>query len=56
MMLTLNKSSLQNTLYLGVIFDSCLTWINHINNLCQKISKTVGIISTKLDTSTSTSH
>ena len=31
--------------YLGVAFDSNLTWKNHINELCSKLSKTVGIIS-----------
>ena len=30
---------------LGVAFDSNLTWKNHINELCSKLSKTVGIIS-----------
>ena len=30
--------------YLGVTFDSNLTWKNHINKLCSKLSKTVGII------------
>ena len=31
--------------YLGVTFDSNLTWKNHVNELCLKISKTVGIFS-----------
>ena len=31
--------------YLGVIFDSNLTWKNHINEFCLKLSKTVGILS-----------
>ena len=31
--------------YLGVTFDSNLTWKNHINELCSNLSKTVGIIS-----------
>ena len=31
--------------YLGVTFDSNLTWKNHINELCSKLSKTVGVIS-----------
>ena len=31
--------------YLGVTFDSNLTWKNHINELCSKLSKTVGIFS-----------
>ena len=29
--------------YLGVTFDSNLTWKNHINELCSKLSKTVEI-------------
>ena len=31
--------------YLGVMFDSNLTWKNRINELCLKLSKTVGILS-----------
>ena len=31
--------------YLGVTFDSNLTWKNHVNELCLKLSKTVGIFS-----------
>ena len=31
--------------YLGVTFDSNLTWKNHIEELCLKLSKTVGIFS-----------
>ena len=31
--------------YLGVMFDSNLTWKNLINELCLKLSKTVGILS-----------
>ena len=31
--------------YLGVTFDSNLTWKNHVNELCLKPSKTVGIFS-----------
>ena len=31
--------------YLGVNFDSNLTWKNHVNELCLKLSKTVGIFS-----------
>ena len=30
---------------LGVTFDSNLTWKNHVNELCLKLSKTVGIFS-----------
>ena len=31
--------------YLGVTFDSNLTWKNHVNELCLKLLKTVGIFS-----------
>ena len=31
--------------YVGVTFDSNLTWKSHINELCCKLSKTIGIIS-----------
>ena len=31
--------------YLGISFDSNLTWKNHVNDLCLKLSKTVGIFS-----------
>ena len=31
--------------YLGVTSDSNLTWKNHVNELCLKLSKTVGIFS-----------
>ena len=34
-----------STKYLGIIFDSNLTWKSHINELCLKLSKTVGILS-----------
>ena len=30
--------------YLGVTFDSNLTWKNYVNELCLKLSKTVGIL------------
>ena len=30
--------------YLGITFDSNLTWKSHINYLCLKLSKTVGIL------------
>ena len=33
------------TKYLGITFDSNLTWKSHINELCLKLSKTVGILS-----------
>ena len=31
--------------FLGVIFDSNLTWKNHFSEVCLKLSKTVGIFS-----------
>ena len=34
-----------STKYLGLTFDSSLTWKSHINELCLKLSKTVGILS-----------
>ena len=34
-----------STKYLGITFDSNLTWKSHINELCLKLSKTVGILS-----------
>ena len=34
-----------STKYLGKTFDSNLTWKSHINELCLKLSKTVGILS-----------
>ena len=34
-----------STNYFGVMFDSNLTWKNLINELCLKLSKTVGILS-----------
>ena len=36
---------LDSTKYLGITFDSNLTWKSHINELCLKLSKTVGILS-----------
>ena len=33
------------TKYLGITFHSNLTWKSHINELCLKLSKTVGILS-----------
>ena len=33
------------TKYLGVTFDVNLTWKNHIDELCLKLSKTVGVVS-----------
>lgn len=35
----------ESTKYLGITFDSNLTWKSHINELCLKLSKTVGILS-----------
>ena len=32
-------------MHIGVTFDSNLTWKSHINELCLKLSKTVGILS-----------
>lgn len=46
--LILNGSPLQKTdtfKYLGVIIDKNLTWKNHINIVCKKISKNIGILS-----------
>ena len=34
-----------STKYLGITFDSNLTWKSHVNELCLKLSKTVGILS-----------
>ena len=34
-----------STKYLGITFESNLTWKSHINELCLKLSKTVGILS-----------
>ena len=34
-----------STKYLGITFDSNLTWKSHVNGLCLKLSKTVGILS-----------
>ena len=34
-----------STKYLRITFDSNLTWKSHINELCLKLSKTVGILS-----------
>ena len=40
-----NIHELSTVKYLGVTFDSNLTWKNHVNELCLKLSKTVGIFS-----------
>ena len=37
-----------STKYLGITFDSNLTWKSHINELCLKLSKTVGILSANI--------
>ena len=38
-------TQVDSTKYLGITFDSNLTWKSHINELCLKLSKTVGILS-----------
>ena len=46
MMNLLNKLTLLPVRdYLGITFDSNLTWKSHINELCLELSKTVGILS-----------
>ncbi|KAJ8038193.1 hypothetical protein HOLleu_19201 [Holothuria leucospilota] len=30
--------------FLGVYLDSNLSWVNHINNICTKVSKTIGVL------------
>ena len=40
-----NIQEVSTVRYLGVTFDSNLTWKNHVNELCLKLSKTVGIFS-----------
>ena len=37
-------NQVKNTKFLGVIIDENLSWKAHIDMLCEKISKTVGII------------
>ena len=39
------NKQVDSTKYLGITFDSNLTWKSHINELCLKLSKTVGILS-----------
>ena len=41
----MNIQEVSTVKYLGVTFDSNLTWKNHVNELCLKLSKTVGIFS-----------
>ena len=38
-----NIQEVSTVKYLGVTFDSNLTWKNHVNEVCLKLSKTVGI-------------
>ena len=40
-----NIQEVSSVKYLGLTFDSNLTWKNHVNELCLKLSKTVGIFS-----------
>ena len=40
-----NIQEVSTVKYLGVTFDSNLTWKNHVNELCLKLSKSVGIFS-----------
>ena len=40
-----NIQEVSTVKYLGVTFDSNLTWKNHVNELCLELSKTVGIFS-----------
>ena len=41
----MNIQEVSTVKYLGVTFDSNLTWKNHVDELCLKLSKTVGIFS-----------
>ena len=41
----MNIHEVSTVKYLGVTFDSNLTWKNRVNKLCLKLSKTVGIFS-----------
>ena len=40
-----NIQEVSTVKYLGVTFDSNLTWKNHVNELCLKLSKTEGVFS-----------
>ena len=37
-------SSIDKTKFLGVIIDDKLTWIHHIDYICKKVSKSIGIL------------
>ena len=39
-----NLISVNNTKFLGVIIDSKLNWSDHITNIKNKISKSIGIL------------
>lgn len=41
----MNIQEVSTVKYLGVTFDSNLTWKNHVNELCLKLSKTVDTFS-----------
>ena len=41
----MNIHEVSTVKYIGVTFDSNLTWKNHVNELCLKLSKSVGIFS-----------
>ena len=41
----MNIQEVSKVKYLGVTFESNLTWKNHVNELCLKLLKTVGIFS-----------
>ena len=30
--------------FLGIYLDSNLSWVNHVNNICLKLSKTIGVL------------
>ena len=40
-----NIQEVSSVKYLGFTFDSNLTWKNHVNELCLKLSNTVGVFS-----------
>ena len=39
-----NIQEVSTVKYLGVTFDLNVTWKNHVNELCLKLSKTIGIV------------